>query len=432
MRLDATLTDPAARDAHLAERLRGLYLGPPRRGPLPGGRAAALRRLDEYDAVRYAATRNFLDAPVSRLSPYLRHGMLEITEVRDAIRRRYRGSPERVEEFLRQLAWRDFFEKCLEYHGAALQADLEEAKHPAPRAPGLPADVAAAATGLPCVDGMLRELFADGYLHNHERLWFAAYLCHFRGVHWSAGARLFRQYLLDGDWASNSASWQWVESTFASKPYFMNRENIERYSAGRWCRDCTAACPFDASYEELERRLFRDRPARRPLPVAEAPPPELPPVEPFAGEPAADVVWLHDAALSPTDVALRSQPTAAVVFVFDVAGLAAEPWAFHRLAFVFDGVCELFAAIPNPVKEVWLGDPAGLLAARGRAIHVTAHPAPPTRAAIDRLRRGRPVYEYPRARLTEYAGEPRRFSRYWEKVAPDVLGYRPAAKRKMR
>jgi deoxyribodipyrimidine photo-lyase len=103
---------------------------------------------------------------------------------------------------------------------------------------------------------MLAELFETGYLHNHERLWFAAYLCHFRGVRWQVGAALFRQYLLDGDIASNQCSWQWVESTFAAKPYFMNRENIERFSRGHWCTDCRVRCPFAASYETLQVTLF--------------------------------------------------------------------------------------------------------------------------------------------------------------------------------
>ena len=133
--LAGKLSEPA----YLAEAFADYFLGDAVRSSLPGGRAAGLERLHGYDATRYGRTRNFLDAPVSRLSAYLRHGM-------------------------------------------------------------------------PCIDGMLHSLFTEGYLHNHERLWFAAYFCHFRGLSWQAGARLFRQYLLDGDRASNSASWQWVES----------------------------------------------------------------------------------------------------------------------------------------------------------------------------------------------------------------------------
>jgi hypothetical protein len=44
-------------------------------------------------------------------------------------------------------------------------------------------------------------------------------------VDWRAGASWMQRLLLDGDQASNTLSWQWVASTFGSKPYFFNKEN---------------------------------------------------------------------------------------------------------------------------------------------------------------------------------------------------------------
>lgn len=262
MKLDwQTTKTPQQRDQYLAEQFAGLTVGEPQAASLPGGRRAAQKQLANYDPSQYGKTRNYLDAPVSRLSPYLRHGMLSITEVRDAIKERFGGQPALIEEFLRQLAWRDFFDKVLDYYGTALLDNLEEPKHAVRREDFLPHDIASGRTGLPCMDGILEELFSEGYLHNHERLWFAAYFTHFRGLSWKAGARLFRQFLLDGDWASNTASWQWVESTFAAKPYFMNRGNIARYSNGKWCDTCQVRCPFQKPYEVLEIELFTRREA---------------------------------------------------------------------------------------------------------------------------------------------------------------------------
>ena len=58
----------------------------------------------------------------------------------------------------------------------------------------------------------------------------------------------------------SNLSWQWVASCFSHKPYIFNRANLERYSGGVLCARCEAAaqgtCPFDASYEELQERLF--------------------------------------------------------------------------------------------------------------------------------------------------------------------------------
>ena len=84
-----------------------------------------------------------------------------------------------------------------------------------------------------------------------------------------------------------------------------------------------------------------------------------------APEPAKcdSVVWVHDAAMSPDDAALKANPNAAVVFAFDERSLRREPWAFHRLAFLFDGVTDLMRGLPNPVKLVTIGDPATDLAA---------------------------------------------------------------------
>jgi deoxyribodipyrimidine photo-lyase len=115
------------------------------------------------------------------------------------------------------------------------------------------------------MDGFRNELVTHGWLHNHARMWMAAYLVHWRRVHWRAGANWFLEHLLDGDPASNHLSWQWVASSFSHKPYFFNRENLERYSNGLYCQDCPSnkSCPFDRSYEQLEQQLFKVQPAIR-------------------------------------------------------------------------------------------------------------------------------------------------------------------------
>lgn len=435
-----TLDHPEDRDQFLAEQLAGLYVGEPKRGPLPGGRTAALDRLREYDPSRYGKTRNYMDAPVSQLSPYLRHGMISTIEVRDQLRERFGQSPV-LEEFLRQLAWRDFFEKVLDYHGTALDADLEPAKHGVQRSQRTPLDMVRGDTGLPCIDGMLSRLFDTGYLHNHERLWFAAYWCHYRGLSWQPGAKLFRQHLYDGDIASNSSSWQWVESTFAHKPYFMNKENIAHYSGERWCADCTASCPFDHSYDKLQVKLFggnrapladRGGEAEQPTDNDVSTDRHSPPVKGYNS-----IVWLHDAALSPEDVALRADAEAALVFVFDQPALQAEPWAFHRLRFVFDGLWDLARLLPERDIFIAVGEPVIELQAFARSVNAsrisfTDHPNHWVRRTGEQLRRNPSleVRSLPRSELARYEEEPKRFTRYWNKVARQVLGYQPKPRHK--
>lgn len=142
-------------------------------------------------------------------------------------------------------------------------------------------------------------------------------------------------------------------------------------------------------------------------------------------------VWMHDGAISPEDVALRTHPDAAVIFVFDEPSLKEEPVAFHRLSFMFDGVREAFAAIPHEVKEVRLGDPAAEILDFIREhkcdqLAVTDHSSPAVRGVIEAVKSKRmPTKIYPRPQLATYFDEPKRFSRYWNRVAKEVLGYAP-------
>ncbi|MEX1323702.1 MAG: FAD-binding domain-containing protein, partial [Synechococcaceae cyanobacterium] len=214
-----------------------------------GGRRQAERRLEAIDPLAYGASRNHLDGAVTRLSPYIRHGVLTLAEVREAVfawlRERGYGQPERQAEgrriagkLISELGWRDYWQRLWLVLGDGIWSDLEPLKtghHPASYAADLPADVAAAGTGLVCIDAFAGELIATGWLHNHARMWLASYLVHWRRVRWQAGAAWFLRHLLDGDPASNNLSWQWVASSFSGKPYIFNRDNLERYSAGRYC-----------------------------------------------------------------------------------------------------------------------------------------------------------------------------------------------------
>lgn len=233
----------------------------PSLSPITGGRAAALRALARIEPERYARTRNSLDGAVSRLSMYIRHGVLSLAEVMRAALARVR-EPAQAYKFVQELAWRDYWQRLYAKLGAGVWQDREEPKtgfRAVEYAAELPAEVARGESGLACMDGFVRELRGTGYLHNHARMWFAAYVVHWLRVRWQAGARFFLEHLLDGDPASNNLSWQWVVSTFSHKPYFFNRENLERYTQGRFCGGCARRndCPFDGGYEELGARLFR-------------------------------------------------------------------------------------------------------------------------------------------------------------------------------
>ena len=173
-----------------------------------------------------------------------------------------RKSGPRAEKLVQELGWHDYFQRVYREIGDGVWQDREEWKtgfYPEDYAEEMPEDLLEGRTGLACMDGFARELRQTGYLHNHARLWTAAYLVHHRRVRWQVGARWFLQHLLNGDPASNNLSWQWVASTFSHKPYFFDRSNLQNNTGGVYCAGCPLSregCPFDAPREVLEERLF--------------------------------------------------------------------------------------------------------------------------------------------------------------------------------
>ena len=225
-----------------------------------GGRKAAEQALQIIDPVRYAKTRNFLTGAVTRLSPYLRYGVLSLAEVKKYILNRIQ-QPDEATKLINELGWRDYWQRLYAKLGNGIWEDREEYKTGyAAKAytPKLPEDIATGTTGRVCIDSFSQQMRQTGYLHNHARMWMAAYMVHWRRIRWQVGAIWFLEHLLDGDPASNNMSWQWVASTFSHKPYFFNRENLERYTNGVYCRECPlyGHCDFEGSYEQVEQRLF--------------------------------------------------------------------------------------------------------------------------------------------------------------------------------
>ena len=131
--------------------------------------------------------------------------------------------------FVSELAWREFYADVLWHHPASAWADLRPALRAMPYDDPARDDVAAARfaawqegrTGYPFVDAGMRQLLADGWMHNRVRMVTASFLVKDLHVWWVHGARWFMQHLRDGDIASNSHGWQWSAGTGTdAAPYF--------------------------------------------------------------------------------------------------------------------------------------------------------------------------------------------------------------------
>ena len=65
-------------------------------------------------------------------------------------------------------------------------------------------------TGFPFVDAGMRQLRAEGWIHNRVRMVVASFLIKDLHIPWQVGAPWFMQWLRDGDIASNTHGWQWT------------------------------------------------------------------------------------------------------------------------------------------------------------------------------------------------------------------------------
>jgi len=179
-------------------------------GDAAGGETEARTQLARWlrsgDA-RYAEARNDLAADLtSRLSIPLHLGLLSPLEV---------ATRSRNPEFVRQLAWRDFFAQLLAANPGSAVTDLRAGRREWNDDPDALAAWKEGVTGFPIVDAGMRELAATGFMHNRARMIVASFLTKDLGIDWRGGAAHFSRLLLDGDLASNVGNWQWVAGTGA-------------------------------------------------------------------------------------------------------------------------------------------------------------------------------------------------------------------------
>ena len=368
-----------------------------------GGRHEALKRLNSIDAIAYNRNRNFINGAVTKLSPFLRHGCLTLKEASDSARNRY---AEHAEKFVFELAWRDYWRRVWYDMGDGILSDIEDPKV----ALGdklMPDFIRQGITGLPCMDGFIRDLTQYGYVHNHARMWFAAYVVHWLKVDWREAADWFENNLLDGDKASNHLSWQWVASLFSSKPYYFNKENLARYTGEKYCANCKITCPFDASYEELNDKLFANG-----TPATAKKHKVSIPLKVAMSTHQAVAIFVHDEMLSAAHP-LMHKPMPKI-FVFD--DFLHGRWPLKRIQFVADCLSELQDV------EVWMGDTSTVLKERGVGQVITQQtPNMQIKALLAPFNTTwQPEVKFAESVISEK--RLKRFSRYWEKVGPEIFG----------
>jgi deoxyribodipyrimidine photo-lyase len=205
----------------------------------PPDPAAALERLRWFVVRRvdgYGRARNVMAADgTSRLSPYLRFGLVSPRQVAVAVARvpgvmgdghRSAEHPRRAgdrETFINELLWRDFYGYVL-YHQPESAWEHMRPEFARFQFEDDPDGLAAwqdGRTGYPLVDAGMRQLTGQGWVHNRARMVVASFLAKHLLVDWREGARFFLQHLMDGDLPANNGGWQWVAGTGTdAAPYY--------------------------------------------------------------------------------------------------------------------------------------------------------------------------------------------------------------------
>jgi deoxyribodipyrimidine photo-lyase len=122
---------------------------------------------------------------------------------------------EAAERYRSELCWRDFYADVLWHRPESarepLRADMARLRVDPPGEHFTAWQQGR--TGYPVVDAGMRQLLAEGWVHNRARMIVASFLVKDLHVGWQHGARHFMHWLRDGDLASNNHGWQWVAGT---------------------------------------------------------------------------------------------------------------------------------------------------------------------------------------------------------------------------
>ena len=176
----------------------------------------AVDRASEYTSIRDLPG---LDA-TTRLSPCLHFGTISARELETRLMRKRSDGAKALR---RQLAWRDFWLSVIRSSPSNRTEEYDQRFRGMPWRDD-PESLDAwrqGSTGVPWIDAGMRQLLAEGWMHNRVRMAVASYLTKNLLIDWRAGEAHFMLHLLDGDESQNNGNWQWAASVGADpQPYF--------------------------------------------------------------------------------------------------------------------------------------------------------------------------------------------------------------------
>lgn len=375
----------------------GLYSGPLTISSIEGGQRAANRALENLDITRYAEQRSEVEPREKRgatvLSPYIRHNILTLSQVYQAVK----DAPYKDrEKFRDELFWQEYARHLYARVGATLFENLRfEANWNNP-GDGWNREML-------CVDRVLAELESDGWLVNQTRMWMASHWTVRNNMGWLHGQeRMFRE-LLDGSRAANLLGWQWTVGAGTGKPYGFARWQVEKRAPGI-CFKCPLKknCPIQEFPDEISPVALPKNPLLDSDPDLGR---TIGPVLVVENDNPAFVLLTIES-LGDSDPALQARPDLPVVFVFNEDSLRKLQLSSKRIAFYLQTLQDLSQ---RRRVEVFIGSP--YLFAQENKVAVTYAPVP----SFQKFSNLAEIHPYPWFRKP-HAGSVRSFTSWRQKL----------------
>lgn len=381
-------TDPLSQ---ISEHFAGLYSGSLGLSSIPGGQRAADQALANLDIRGYADQRSQVlpreRRGASVLSPYIRHNMLTLGQVYEAVS----GAPAKDREKYRdELWWQEYARHLYARIGTRLFGNLRFEANEDSEGDGWNRDMR-------CIDEVVSELEGDGWLVNQTRMWLASHWTVRNGVGWLHGQERMHRELIDGSRAANLLGWQWTVGAGTGKPYGFAKWQVDKRAPGI-CSRCSlrSNCPI----EDFPREIPLDELDRDSL--IDHDPEVQRTTGPLTVErrgPATHVLLTIDS-LGVNDPALTAHPELPAVFVFNEPALRKLQLSARRLGFYLQTLQELSE---RRELEVYLGDPHQFVAEH--PVAVTYAPVPSFKKYLSLAE----VHPYPWLKLP-HAGSVRSFT----------------------
>ena len=367
---------PGQESDWVAEHLRGLFSGPARDAntfspELAGTQSAANQALNTLDLRNYASARNQV-MPVSsrgatRLSAWIRHGLLSLPEVAAAAEHAP-GSDGDRSKFIDELWWQEYARHLYARLGTKMAYPLRYAPPEHAATENMPDPDQIWDREMLCMDGAREELETEGYLVNQTRMWLASQWTVRHGAPWRDGEDWFFRHLLDGSRAANRLGWQWTIGAGTGKVYGFSRWQVNKRSPGL-CDRCAlqSNCPIENWPDETQLSPVRPDPRLRHDETAAMT--AGPASVHTSGEPEA--VWITAESLGDNDPALLAQGKLPVVFIWDEKLLRRLQLSGHRLVYLTQRLAELGR---DRDLNIWRGNPAEVLSTL--SVATTCAPVP--------------------------------------------------------